>query len=289
MISSAWLEDYTVWLQASGPPPYRLRAEDPAIETGCDLLIQAANWVFLSGADIEARHIIFANELARANREDQTFVDTITRALDAAKATYEAHVQSSSRETLKALGDLRKAVVDETQKVAQKTQDLTAALWRDLAVTAAPFVLKLLGDVNKITAYSIAAGFYFGAAFFIALSFSLQWWINRAYFKSQTKSRSVWLRTLYNYVSTREREEIADIPIRDAMRNYNETQAILFVIYLILVVLLVGFGASTLWQNSSPVSPASVTPSSPASKPVSLRDKTLYVPSAKVRCPKSNL
>lgn len=136
LVSSASLEDDTVWLQASGPPLYRLRADDPAIVAAFDPLSQAATWVFLSGLDVEARHIIFASELARANRIDQTFTETVTRALDSAKATYEAHVQSSSRETLKALGELRKTVIDETQKVTQKTQDLTAALWRDLAVNS---------------------------------------------------------------------------------------------------------------------------------------------------------
>ena len=97
LVSSAWVEDDTVWLQASGPPLYRIRANDPVVEAAFDSLNQAAIWVFLSGLDVEARHIIFASELARANRVEQAFTETVTRGLDSAKATYEAHVQSSSR------------------------------------------------------------------------------------------------------------------------------------------------------------------------------------------------
>jgi hypothetical protein len=199
-----------------------MRGDRNAIVAAFDPLSQAATWVFLCGLDVEARHIIFASELARANRIDQTFTETVTRALDSAKATYEAHVQSSSRETLKALGELRKTVIEETQKVTQKTQDLTVALWRDLAVTAAPFVLKALGDAGRVTSPTIATGFYFGAAAFITLSFVLQWRINGAYFKSQTDTRAAWLQTLYNYISPRERNEIADTPIVDAMKNYRD-------------------------------------------------------------------
>lgn len=111
----------------------------------------------------------------------------------AAKVTYEAHVQSSSRETLKALADLRKNVIDETQKVAQRAQDLTSTLWRDLAVSAAPFVLKIFGDAGKLNSPVISASFYFAAAAFVALSFILQWRINSAYFHSQASSRQQWM------------------------------------------------------------------------------------------------
>jgi hypothetical protein len=290
LVTSAWLEDDAVWLQASGPPLYRLKADDPAIETAFESLSHATTWVFLSGADVEARHIIFASELARANRVGQTFAEMVTRALDSAKASYEAHVQSSSRETLKALGELRKMVIDETQKVTQKTQDLTAALWRDLAVTAAPFALKILGDAGKVTTPAIAAGFYFGAATFVALSLVLQWRINAAYFKSQTASRTTWLRTLYNYISTQERNEIADAPITDAMTNYCETRTILLMIYVVLVALLIGFGIFTLQQGSGTASPMPKTIATPVasskSQSLSQTPKTpVCVPSAKAPCP----
>jgi hypothetical protein len=253
VVSSAWLENDVVWLQASGPPLFRVRADSSDIVGAFDELTEAAHWVFLSGQDIEARHIIFASELARANRPDQTFIQTMARALDAAKATYEAHVQSSSRETLKALSDLRKTVIDETQKVAQKTQDLTASLWRDLAVTAAPFVLKILGDAGKVENSAVAAGFYFAAATFIILSFVLQWRINHAFFEGQSASRASWMQTLYNYISTREREEIAVTPIEMAIKNYRETRTVLAIVYAILFMVLMSFGGYTLWHSGETV------------------------------------
>ncbi len=251
LVSRAWLEDGQVWLQAAGPPIYRVEADNAALPGALPRLTEVTNWVFLSGMDIEARHLLFSGELARASRPQQDLVTTLDRALEAAKAAYEAHVQSSSRETLKTLADLRKTVIDETQKVAQRAQDLAATLWRDLAVSAAPFVLKILGDAGKPPSPLISSVFYFTAAVFVGLSFALQWRINGSFFKSQQSSRQSWMQTLYSYISAREREEIAEAPIEQAMKNYRETRFILTVVYAFLVAALIAAGVHTLDQGTS--------------------------------------
>lgn len=274
LVSRAWLEDGKVWLQAAAQPPiYRIKADDPALPSARSRLTEAATWVFLSGTDIEARHLLFSGELARASRPQQDLATTLDQALEAAKAAYEAHVQSSSRETLKALADLRKTVIDETQKVAQRAQDLAATLWRDLAVSAAPFVLKVLGDATKTAGPLTSSLFYFAAAIFVGLSFALQWRINGAFFRSQASSRRSWMQSLYNYISVREREEIAETPIEQAMKNYRETRGVLLIVYAVLIIALVSAGVHTLpGPTSSPSNPAAGAASGQA--PIS-------VPSAK--------
>lgn len=266
LVSRAWLEDGQVWLQAAATPPiYRIKADDLALPSARSHLTEAAHWVFLSGTDIEARHLLFSGELARASRPQQDLATTLEQALEAAKAAYEAHVQSSSRETLKALADLRKTVIDETQKVAQRAQDLAATLWRDLAVSAAPFILKILGEATKAPNPLISSLFYFFAALFIGLSFWLQWRINAAFFASQTSSRRSWLQSLYSYISVREREEIAETPIEQAMKNYRETRGALLVVYVLLIIVLVAAGVHTLYEAPVPSnSGTGVTPSSSA-------------------------
>lgn len=246
LVSSVSLEEGVVWLQASGPPIFRISAEDPGIPNALEMLTEVATWVFLSGSDIEARHRLFCGELARAERTNQDFVTTLSHAFDAAKVAYDAHVQSASRETLKVLADLRKTVIEETQRVTQRAQDMTAGLARDLAVSATPFVLKILADVGKVTAPGLSATFYFAAAAFLVASFGLQWRINNAYLRSQKQSRKSWMQTLYTYISSKEREEIAELPIQQAIQNYRETRAILLGIYLVLVASLVGVGGYTL-------------------------------------------
>ncbi|MEY9459710.1 hypothetical protein ABH973_000123 [Bradyrhizobium ottawaense] len=270
LVSRAWLEDGQVWLQAAATPPiYRIKADDSALPGARSRLTEAATWVFLSGTDIEARHLLFSGELARASRPQQDLVTTLDQALEAAKAAYEAHVQSSSRETLKALADLRKTVVDETQKVAQRAQDLAATLWRDLAVSAAPFILKILGDAAKTPGPLISSLFYFAAAIFVGLSFALQWRINGAFFESQASSRRSWMQSLYNYISIREREEIAETPIEQAMKNYRETRSVLLVVYAALVIALLAAGVNTLYDATpSPSGPAAGVAPKPAPVPL---------------------
>lgn len=275
LVSSASEEAGVVWLQASGPPTYRVRADDPAIAASWAMLTQVANWVFLSGPDIEARQRLFSGELARAGRPGQDFPTTLTRAFEAVKAAYAAHIQSASRETLKALADLRKTVIEETQKVTQRAQDMTAGLGRDLAVSAAPFALKILADAGKVTAPVIAAGFYFAAAGFVAVSFGLQWRINKAFLRSQKQSRQRWMQTLYTYISAEEREEIADQPIQQAIRNYRETRAVLLVIYLALVTALAGAGYYTLTHaKAAPPTAAPGQIGGPTGRPQAVKPTT---------------
>ena len=246
LVSSASLDGEVVWLQVSGPPVFRIRADDPRVAAAWATLTEAVTWVYLSGFDTEARHRLFSGELARMDRPGQQFLVTLQRALESSKVAYEAYVQSSSRETLKALADLRKTVIEETQKVTQRAQDMTAGLWRDAAVMVAPFVLKIASDSSKPTPIWVSAGFYFAAATFIVLSFVLQWRINKAFFRSQKTSRRRWMETFYTYVSAQERDEIAEAPIKQAMTSYRETRRTLLIVYVVLVSVLIWFGIDTI-------------------------------------------
>ena len=275
-----------------GPPLYRLRAETTPLSrrqsihsakprSGCFYLV----WTL-------KRVTLFSPANSRALRGPDRRLPRRQRGHSIPRRpAYEAHVQSSSRETLKTLADLRKTVIDETQKVAQRTQDLTAALWRDLAVTATPFVVTILGDAGKSASRTFAAGLYFGSAVFIFISFILQWRINEAYFESQTTSRAAWMKALYSQISTRERDEIADTPIVGVMKSYYETRRILLVIYGVLVVLLIGFGIFTLRRTFVASLPAMASISKPIEPPKpTVPWKTVAppvcVPSTNVHCPK---
>jgi len=246
LVSSAAREDDVTWLQVAGPPKAQFRADDPNLPGGYVQLNSCASWVFTSGQDIEARHLIFASELARAYRPNVPLPEVFANTLESAKATYEAHVQSSSRETLKTLSELRKSVIDEAQKITQRTQDLTSGLWRDVAVSAAPFVIKILGDATKAPNPRVTAGFYFASAIFIFISFTLQTQINKSYLDNQRAARTRWFETLYNYISSDERERIADGPIRSAEQSYETTKCRIALIYSVLTLILLGFGVYEL-------------------------------------------
>ena len=229
LVSNALADNTVVWLQISGPPIFRIRADDPLLIDSWEMLTRIAHWVFLSGLDVEARHILFSGELTRADRPGQIFSTTLERAFDAAQVAYEAHVQSSSRETLKALAELRKVVIDETQKVAQRTQEMTSGVVRTLIILAVPLTLKISSNVDNSTP-NIINVICIASAIFILTLFFLQCRINEAYFLSQENSRNSWMQTLRPYISDKEREEIADLPIKQALKSYEETCIFLFLV-----------------------------------------------------------
>lgn len=260
LVSRAFVEDGRVVLQAAGPPVFNILADSTELPSARPQLNEAAQWVFLSGVDVEARHVLFSAEMARASRPADTLAVLIAQALEGAKAAYEAHIQSSSRETLKVLADLRKTVIEETQKVTQKAQELTSTLWRDLAVFAVPLTLKYLGDASQTTSAFLSVGLCIGAALFISLSFGVQWRTNDAFFESQRASRRSWMQTLFSYISQNEREAIAEAPIETAMKSYRETRCVLLIVYLLLVLILVSAALMTLWRLYGP---PTVVPSQP--------------------------
>jgi hypothetical protein len=270
LVNSASLDDGVIWFQASGPPRSRIRADESGIADAWNDLTACASWVFLSGADTEVRHIIFAVELARAYRPETPLSEVLCHALDSAKTTYEAHVQSASRETLKVLADLRKSVVDDTQLVTQRAQDLTGGLWRDLTISAAPFVLTIFADDKKPVSATLAAGFYFAAAAFIIVSFGLQVWVQSRFFNNQKKARTRWLQTLYVSLAPKERDEIGDAPVARAIADYENVRAVVAFIYILLACALSGFGVSALEkppQSNALTAPAPKERTMPASGP----------------------
>lgn len=210
----------------------------------------AAKWVFADGKDAEPRHLLLSTEWARAQAGAQTD-DVPERSLGSARTAYVAFVRSSSKETLKALADLRKGVVEETQKASQRAQDLAGGLWKDLAIASAPFVLKVLPDSAKAGATGVSVLLAWGAAAFLAYSFLVQTHINRRYFRTQRDGRVAWRGALGTILSTAELEQFGEKPIRDSIRDYRFVRRVVGAIYVSLFVGLLAFGGYELGQGGS--------------------------------------
>jgi len=110
------------------------------------MLLKGADWTFTTGArDADTRHLLLAAEWARSHSGGQLGEGCS----ESAEAAYGAYVKAGSKDSLKALAELRKTVVDEAQKASQKAQDMAGAMWKDLAVATTPFVIKVLPDSEK--------------------------------------------------------------------------------------------------------------------------------------------
>ncbi len=229
----------------SGPPARRITIAEGDLDALFSRFNEAAIWVYRDASDSETRHILLASEIARTWRESAG-QDLGGGALDSARSAYEAYVRSGSKETLKALAELRKAVIDEAQKVAQRAQDLAGALWKDVAVATIPLALKVFPEGAKVGNAKAAGAAALFAAAFLVFSFCVQVNVNRRHLERLDESRQAWRRSLNAALSDEELNSISEKPLRNGIRDYNRVKAAVGVVYLILVFSLLAFSLSEL-------------------------------------------
>lgn len=216
-------------------------------------LQSCARWVFKEGTDIEVRHTLLTNELGREWRDDRSFLDGLwTRlrpSLDAAKLAYKAHIKSGSKETLKSLSDLRKTLGDEIQKLMQQTRDLSANVWRDIAVALGVTAIRFGLDPTKIEGARTGFAIIFAlTAIYIWVSYWIALRTNKEFLKVVDDTRSAWRDKLYGFLDGDDYESLASGPIRSAISAYDRTKQRTTLAVAVIVVALFGLAA---WESGT--------------------------------------
>jgi hypothetical protein len=230
----------------NGPPARDVRATDVEIEALFPLLSSGASWVFKGARDTEVRHLLLANEWARTHRTADGLNSLGDGALESAKSAYNAYVKSSGRETLQALASLRRSVLEESQKISERSQALTGYLWKDLALAASPFVLKIFSDSLSSENDYISGGLSIVAAAFLVFAFAMHNYINYKFFSGQKASRIIWKQSLNTVLSQSELHQFAEEPIKKSVDNYVQVAIFVGIFYLALVSTLTIFGLHSL-------------------------------------------
>lgn len=226
----------------NGPPVREFHIDDAKLVPLMPRLMESARWVFVNVQDSEVRHLFIASEWARSLNVD----DFGSGAFESAKRTYEAYAKATGKDTLKALSELRKSVLEESQKIADRAHGLARALWKDLAIAASPFVLKVFSQADKTQSYIVAAVFAYVAAIFLFFAFVSQVYLNSQFFKSQKTARETWNRPLLDILSNDELNEFVDKPIASGLSDYKLMRFLVGVIYLALFSALCWFGTVNL-------------------------------------------
>lgn len=243
----------------TGPPACTVQIADGESAHYFGRVQEGAAWIFAEGArDADTRHLLLANEWARTFRR-QGLADLGEGALESARGAYSAYVKAGSRETLKALADLRKSIVEETQKISQRAQDLIGAIWKDLAVATVPFVLKVLPDAAKISNNVIAGSLALGAGAFLVFSYAMQLYINHCWFEQAKNAREVWKSALNLVLTKSEVEAFSDAPINTSIDDYKRVRLLVGFLYAALVAILIIFGALNLATLREQAAQASVS------------------------------
>lgn len=214
----------------SGQPARRLEfgAFAPDNVPFLDLQL-VASWIYLEGEDVEVRHTFLSGELAREWSPEVSFCEglssRLSSALDSARLIYKAHLRTRSKDTLKALADLRKTLADEVQKLLQQSKDLSSAVWRDVAIAIGVLVIRFATDSAKVSgASSSFAAIYFALASYIAISYIITVATNNNFLSIVENSRKSWRNKLYAFLDDDDYQTLAESPLKEAVTAYKRTQ-----------------------------------------------------------------
>jgi hypothetical protein len=221
----------------AGPP--RLELEHVSSSTIHELgssgflsVQRVARWVYDLDREAELRHGLFVQEFARLSQSKGSLAKELERtaetALDGAKIAYGFSIQEMSRDALKGLSDLRKAIVDETQKVAESTRQLALS-----AAGAEFYALGLLAArlTSTVPAWLIDCMAGVGLAYVLVVLY-----INWRYLSQQQELRGVWKMKLYRYLTDAEYKEMVSDPTSKA-------EGVLWIMMVaVLIVSVLTFG-----------------------------------------------
>lgn len=205
---------------------------------------EAARWIYASGRDVDTRFALFTYELSREWPDALTFKDGFAargeHALEAAKTAFRAHVQETSKDTLKSLGDLRKTLSEEVSKVVSQTRDLLGTMWRDFMVAATVFLgrVVLLGSDKPLSNPGPLRALLSGAAIFLIFSLLLSLRANAKFMSISDASRSEWRRKLYGFMNDDDFKKLSEVPLADSTREYRRVVRLVVMAYVAVIACL---------------------------------------------------
>ncbi|NVZ38689.1 hypothetical protein HX786_11430 [Pseudomonas sp. 21615526] len=184
---------------------------------GFEVIQEAAGWVFDNAREAEVKHILLSAEIARSGRADGLTGDYLREylrgALDCAKIAYQMAVSEITKDTLKSLGDLRKAVTEETSKATDATRQAVAAIATALTVGLGLIAARLTVHINPYL-ISLVMGVAFGYTLMSVIS-------GRKFITIQQRVRQEWQPKLYRFLSGEEYKKMVAEPISEAEKLFH--------------------------------------------------------------------
>lgn len=151
-----------------GPPRLQLPAPLPDWDVAATLgdagfqsLQDAARWVFENEREAEMRHILLATELARSGADaadtPRFLREHLAGALEGAQIAYQVTLADASRDTLRLLADLRKAVIEETGKLSDLNRQLMASVASALALGIGLVAARVMASAPPLLVAAVMA------------------------------------------------------------------------------------------------------------------------------------
>lgn len=246
-----------------------------------DTVAEAVRWVYDHRRDTETKFHLLNNHLALYWPEGAKWpfglAGVLDHALASAREAFAFHLQDDSKEAIKSLGDLRKALQEDVARSQTATRDLLSALWRDAAIAGAAFALR--SATTNSPAVNLVS---LGAAVLLFVSLLTTILANWRFDVLAKAVRAQWRQRLYAFMSEPQWTDLVTRPVSRARWVYRISIVPVSVVYLVLIaallwvaypeeVIAVGgyllnlpslFGqiAVDIWQTPAPIQSSPIVP-----------------------------
>lgn len=199
-----------------------------------DVVTEAVRWVYDQRRDTETKFELLNNHLALYWPEKAKWpmglAGVLDHALASAREAFSFHLQDDSKEAIKSLGDLRRALQEEVARSQSATRDLLSALWRDAAIAGAAFALRsATANSSVVNVVSL------GAAVLVFVSLLTTVISNWRFYVLAKQVRAQWRQRLYAFMSEEQWAELVTRPISRARRVYRFSIVPVFAVYVVLI------------------------------------------------------
>lgn len=199
-----------------------------------DVVTDAVRWIYDQQRDTETKFHLLNNHLALYWPDKAKWpiglAGVLDHALASAREAFAFHLQDDSKEAIKSLGDLRKALQEEVARSQTATRDLLSALWRDAAIAGAAFAFR--SATTNSSAVKIAS---LGAATLLFASLLTTVLSNWRFDVLAKQVRAQWRERLYAFMSDKQWVELVTRPVSRARWVYRVSIVPVFAVYVVLI------------------------------------------------------
>jgi uncharacterized protein YjeT (DUF2065 family) len=226
-----------------GPRSVAASVENPL--PTCDLesfheLTDTIRWIYLEPRESDTKFTLLNYQLALDWQDGRTWPThlfaVLRRSYASAKDAFAFHLHDQSKEFLKTLGDLRKALQEDVVKIQQSTRDLLAAFWRDFAIAAIVLALRTPSVAMSAQVLRVVT---LATALFIAISIIVTLGSNARFNRLAAAGREMWRTKLYPFVTPDDWTQLVENPIRASQNVYRVVMGVVMIVYLIIIVYLI--------------------------------------------------
>lgn len=252
----------------SGPPKLKVNGKVD-MQLSKELLFQfqrALRWVYETDHQSEIRHGLMGAELSRHSIDGDITPATLEAAIEGAKIAYQLSLSDISKDSLKAIADVRKAVTEEINKTADTARQLATAVagavFLGLGVVAARVTSSAPPTI--LIALSVVLGGYVGAIIFTSAH----------YMGLQEDLRSDWKQRFFSFLGTEDYRKLVTDPLTAAKKGFVIVSWIaggisVAMVIGVIILMMIDFGPPT--QKNTPgatlTAPTSATPAPNAGAP----------------------